>query len=126
MKTPTFVLITLLCAALAGLQSVNAQRTTATNAFKYQSISPAKPPAPPAASVPSAKFTATPAAGLPAGRRDLVWVNTETHTYVYYSSRFYGTSRKGKYVSETDAIKEGDRPAQPKSDHPNISLGARQ
>jgi hypothetical protein len=26
-------------------------------------------------------------------------------------SRFYGTTKKGKYVSEADAIKEGDRAA---------------
>jgi len=27
------------------------------------------------------------------------------------TSRFYGTSKKGKYMSEADAIKEGDRAA---------------
>lgn len=126
MKTRIFLLTLLLCAAIAGLQNIQAQRTTVSNAYKYQSISPAKPAAPSTASVGSAKFTATPAPGLPYGRRDLVWVNTETHTYVYYSSRFYGTSRKGKYVSEADAIKEGDRPAQPKSEYPNADLGRNQ
>jgi len=38
-------------------------------------------------------------------------VNTETHVYHKESSRFYGKTQKGKYVSEDDAIKEGDRPA---------------
>jgi hypothetical protein len=38
-----------------------------------------------------------------------VWVNTETHVYHREGSRFYGTTKKGKYVSEADAIKEGDR-----------------
>jgi hypothetical protein len=52
--------------------------------------------------------TATPA---PGGGRGLVWVNTETHVYHKEGSRFYGTTKKGKYVSEADAIKEGDRPA---------------
>src|SRR6266516_2906844 len=52
--------------------------------------------------------TATPA---PGGGRGLVWVNTETHVYHKEGSRFYGTTEKGKYVSEADAIKEGDRPA---------------
>ena len=55
-----------------------------------------------------------------------MWVNTETHTYLYYGSRFYGTSKKGKYVSEADAVKEGDRPARPKSEYPNESLGPNQ
>jgi len=47
----------------------------------------------------------------PGGGRGLVWVNTETHVYHKEGSRFYGASKKGKYVSEADAIKEGDRPA---------------
>jgi hypothetical protein len=40
-----------------------------------------------------------------------VWVNTETHVYHKEGSRFYGTTKKGKYVSEADAIKEGGTPA---------------
>jgi hypothetical protein len=51
---------------------------------------------------------ATPAVG---GGHGLVWVNTETHVYHKEGSRFYGKTKKGKYVSEADAIKEGDRPA---------------
>jgi hypothetical protein len=108
--------------SLAALQNVHAQNTTVTNALKYQSISPKSTVKRPSTFAP-AKFTATPAPGLPAGRRDLVWVNTETHTYLYYGSRFYGTSKKGKYVREADAIKEGDKPARPKPEHPNPDLG---
>jgi hypothetical protein len=37
-----------------------------------------------------------------------VWVNTATHVYHKEGSRFYGATKKGKYVSEADAIKEGD------------------
>jgi len=51
---------------------------------------------------------ATPASGY---RPGLVWVNTETHIYHKEGSRFYGNTTHGKYVSEADAIKEGDRPA---------------
>jgi len=50
----------------------------------------------------------TPAAG---GGHGLVWVNTATHVYHKEGSRFYGQTKKGKYVSEADAIKEGDRAA---------------
>jgi hypothetical protein len=46
--------------------------------------------------------TATPALG---GGHGLVWVNTETHVYHKEGSRFYGTTKKGNYVSEADAIK---------------------
>jgi hypothetical protein len=45
------------------------------------------------------------------GGHGLVWVNTETHVYHMEGSRFYGNTTHGKYVSEADAIKEGDRPA---------------
>ena len=40
-----------------------------------------------------------------------MWVNAESHVYHREGSRFYGTTKKGKYVSEADAIKEGDRAA---------------
>ena len=45
------------------------------------------------------------------GGHGLVWVNTESHVYHREGSRFYGTTKKGKYVIEADAIKEGDRAA---------------
>jgi hypothetical protein len=68
------------------------------------------------------KTKATAAAAAPAGAvvqatparsggNGLVWVNTETHIYHKEGSRFYGNTTHGKYVSEADAIKEGDRPA---------------
>jgi len=60
------------------------------------------------ASVTGSTGTATPAPGSGHG---LVWVNTETHVYHKEGSRFYGTTKKGKYISEADAIKEGDRAA---------------
>jgi hypothetical protein len=73
--------------------------------FKPKSSVSASPFAAPATGIAG---TATPA---PGGGRRLVWVNTETHVYHREGSRFYGTTRKGKYVSEADAIKEGDRDA---------------
>jgi hypothetical protein len=42
------------------------------------------------------------------GGHELVWVNTETHVYHKEGSRFYGKTKKGKYLSEAEAIKEGD------------------
>src|SRR6266403_1738826 len=54
----------------------------------------------------SAEVNATPA---PGGGHGLVWVNTESHIYHKESSRFYGKTKQGKYVSEADAIKERDK-----------------
>jgi hypothetical protein len=51
--------------------------------------------------------TGTPAAG---GGPGMVWVNTETHVYHQQGSRWYGRTKHGKYMSEQDATKEGDRP----------------
>ena len=48
----------------------------------------------------------------PGGGPGQVWVNTESHVYHKPGSRFYGKTKKGKYVSEQEAITEGDRPAQ--------------
>ena len=62
----------------------------------------------PAASKTAATAIATPATG---GGHGLVWVNTATHVYHKEGSRFYGKTKEGKYVSEVDAIKEGNRPA---------------
>jgi len=75
------------------------------NLFKPKSSVSASPAAAPATGDAGA---ATPA---PGGGHGLVWVNTETDVYHKEGSRFYGTTKKGKYVSEADAIKEGDTPA---------------
>ena len=51
---------------------------------------------------------ATPA---PGGGPGMVWVNTKTHVYHTEKSRWYGKTKKGKYVAEKDAIAEGDKAA---------------
>jgi hypothetical protein len=45
----------------------------------------------------------------PGGGHGLVWVNTDSHIYHREGSRFYGTTKKGKYMTEADAIKEGNK-----------------
>jgi hypothetical protein len=40
-----------------------------------------------------------------------VWVNTDTHAYHKEGSKWYGRTKHGKYLSEAEAIKEGDHPA---------------
>jgi hypothetical protein len=41
----------------------------------------------------------------------LVWVNTNTGVYHHPGTRWYGNTVAGRYISEEDAIAEGDRPA---------------
>jgi hypothetical protein len=49
--------------------------------------------------------SATPAPG------GVVWVNTKTHVYHSQRSRWYGTTKEGKYMSEEEAKADGNRPA---------------
>jgi len=52
---------------------------------------------------------------VPGGGPGLVWVNTSSHVYHMEGSRWYGKTRHGKYMSEEDAISEGDHAAPGKS-----------
>lgn len=40
-----------------------------------------------------------------------VWVNTRSHVYHCPGTQWYGNTKQGKYLSEGEAQKEGDRPA---------------
>ncbi len=51
------------------------------------------------------------ASPVPGGGGGLVWVNAETHVYHKEDSRYYGRTKKGKYMSEAEAVKEGNRAA---------------
>jgi hypothetical protein len=80
--------------------------------FKPKTSGAASSPA--AASAP-AKGTNTQGAmkaPAPGGGHGKVWVNTETHVYHKEGSRFYGTTKKGKYMTEAEATKEGNKAAQ--------------
>ncbi|HEU5245499.1 MAG TPA: hypothetical protein VFU09_00255, partial [Candidatus Udaeobacter sp.] len=78
--------------------------------FKPKSSAAASPVA---ATRPATSRTAEAATNPPApgGGHGLVWVNTETHVYHREGSRFYGTTKKGKYMTEAEAIKEGNKAA---------------
>lgn len=41
----------------------------------------------------------------------VVWVNLPTGIFHYKGQRWYGTTKKGAYVCQQEAIKEGDRPS---------------
>jgi len=76
--------------------------------FKPKSSGAAVTPA--AATGTNAK--ATTKAPAPGGGHGTVWVNSETHVYHKEGSRFYGTTKQGKYMTEAEAIKEGNKAAQ--------------
>jgi hypothetical protein len=67
--------------------------------------------APASAKGTSAQAATATKAPAPGGGHGLVWVNSETHVYHKEGSRFYGTTKKGKYMTEAEAMKEGARAA---------------
>jgi hypothetical protein len=74
----------------------------------FASPSPAAPSSVPAKS--TSAQAATTASPLDEGR-ELMWVNTEKHVYHREGSRFYGTTKKGKYMTEREAIQTGNKAA---------------
>jgi hypothetical protein len=75
------------------------------------STTAASPAAAPAAPAKGATTQAAAKAPAPGGGHGLVWVNTETHVYHKEGSRFYGTTKKGQYMSEAEAAKAGNKAA---------------
>ncbi|MGC1417710.1 MAG: hypothetical protein WA817_20650 [Candidatus Acidiferrum sp.] len=63
----------------------------------------------------AAKTASSPAATKPAKPAEsgagMVWVNTATGVYHKKGSRWYGKTKKGKYMLEEDAVKAGYKPA---------------
>src|SRR4029453_2732716 len=45
------------------------------------------------------------------GGPGMVWVSTDSRVYYKQGSRFYGKTKNGKYMSEAERRKEGNRPA---------------
>src|SRR5207249_9501281 len=74
----------------------------------FASASPATPSSVPAKSASADIATTAPALG---GGHDLVRVNTEKHVYHREDSRFYGTTKKGKNMTEREAIQTGNKAA---------------
>ena len=72
---------------------------------------PKSSPSPAAAAATSKSETAAKTAPAPGGGPGMVWVNTESKIYHKESSRFYGRTKNGKYMTEAEAIKEGYKAA---------------
>jgi hypothetical protein len=89
-----------------------AKAAAAATATPAAVSNPAATPAAAPASTPAAKKHKAPepqAAQAPGGGNGQVWVNTETHVYHKEGSKWYGKTKHGKYLSEADAVKEGDK-----------------
>ena len=84
-------------------------KKTLADFFKPKTSASPVAAAGPAATTTSAATRVAQATPAPGGGHGLVWVNTESHIYHKEGSRFYGKTKKGKDVSEADAIKEGDK-----------------
>jgi hypothetical protein len=73
----------------------------------------------PAASTASSTTSSAPAQAAattkppvpPANAAGVVWINTDTGVYHKQGTRWYGKTKHGKYMLETDAIKAGYKPA---------------
>jgi hypothetical protein len=64
------------------------------------------------AATPAPRFQEPPAASTPARPAvSVVWVNTASGYYHNPTSRHYGKTKHGKYMTEPDAIRAGYRPA---------------
>jgi hypothetical protein len=66
-----------------------------------------------AASPSTTSAPTTPAKPQPpaANGAGVVWINTDTGVYHKQGTRWYGKTKHGKYMLETDAIKAGYKPA---------------
>jgi hypothetical protein len=121
-----FALLSLLIATVATSASCFAQDVTPSPS-PVSSASPKKShrhrasaqisptPAPAAANVNASQGPVTAMTPATGGFNGQVWVNSSTHVYHKEGSRFYGKTKHGKYMSEQDAIKEGDHAA--KNEH---------
>jgi hypothetical protein len=59
---------------------------------------------------PQAKPAQTSSPMQAGGGPGLVWVNTPSNVYHCYGTRFYGTTKSGRYMTEADARAAGARP----------------
>ena len=103
------VTVGLLCAA-TGFAQTAAPAAKASASVSAPAAPAAKAPATPMAKTgvtPAAK-TAAPATAAAGGGDGKVWVNTKSKTYHCEGTKFYGKTKTGEYMTETDAKAKGN------------------
>jgi Helix-hairpin-helix motif len=90
---------------VSGGTATESTKEDAKNSSKTTTKESAAVPPPTPASAPAAKTAAPVSQGTPGAGN--VWVNLESGVYHYEGSRYYGKTKTGKYMSETDAVKAG-------------------
>ena len=116
---PLIALLSFIAIPLAESQTLTASPSPEASATPHKRVRKPKSVAAAPAATPTQSATPTAAtASTPKVKTNTapaangqVWVNTKTGVYHYPGTRWYGNTKNGKYMSEQDAIKEGDRPA---------------
>ena len=78
---------------------------------------PAAAPAAPAAAAPARKSTAPAATAAAGGGAGQVWVNSSSKVYHCSGDRWYGKTKQGAYMTESEAVAQGNRPDHGKACH---------
>jgi DNA uptake protein ComE-like DNA-binding protein len=96
------------------LVTIGNASVTPASARANPPVAPAARPAP-LAPAPTQSTTTPSAKSPPADQgspgKGMVWVNTDSGVYHKEGTRYYGKTKNGKYMSESDAVKAGYRAA---------------